>query len=97
MTFYGLKLKLWDQLIGDEQTLEPKVYPRANGEKISNSNGYLSYSGHKGKYFLKTMLMMHPFLIISSFIIQLIDKSTIGFYWMHTISSGRIFQVVVVF
>jgi hypothetical protein len=54
MKHYSLKLKLWDDKITDEKTDSPKVYPRANGDLVSNSEGYLSSLGHQGKIFFES-------------------------------------------
>lgn len=48
MKHYILKLKHWNNGILDEESEGVKVYPRANGDKISNSNGFLSRGDEPG-------------------------------------------------
>jgi hypothetical protein len=45
MRFYKLELKLWDDKVIDQKSNGSKVYPQANGEKISNSDDYLGING----------------------------------------------------
>jgi len=53
MKYYQLKLCSYDENIKDELSDGPKVYPRANGNKIYNSNGFLSKGGEFGKIFFE--------------------------------------------
>ncbi|TVZ10610.1 hypothetical protein JM80_3163 [Cellulophaga sp. RHA_52] len=53
MKYYSLKIKSFNPEIKDELSDGPKIYPSANGEKISNSNGYLSVGGKFGKIFFE--------------------------------------------
>lgn len=81
MKYYQLKLCSRNENIKDELSEGPKIYPKANGSKISNSNGYLSKGGgNSGRYFLKIMLMMHPYLITFFYTVYLTKKNMTGFY-----------------
>jgi hypothetical protein len=53
MKYYTLRHKLWDDSIMDEKSEGKKVYPMANGDKISNGNGLLSKSGELGKIYFE--------------------------------------------
>ncbi|CAM4126023.1 hypothetical protein [Zobellia nedashkovskayae] len=53
MKYYQLKLRSYDENIKDELSEGPKVYPRANGDRVSNSNGFLSKGGEFGKIFFE--------------------------------------------
>lgn len=60
MKYYSLKLKLWSQHIVDPLSGGPKVYPRANGDKVSNSGGFLTKSGAPGKIFFDKFVDDQP-------------------------------------
>lgn len=60
MNYYSLKLRLWDTSILDEHSDGPKVYPQANGDRISNNNGYLSKGGNFGKIFFENVVDNAP-------------------------------------
>jgi len=60
MKYYSLKLKLWDDSVLDDRTKDPKVYPRANGDRISNNNGFLTTSGNFGKIYFENYVDEAP-------------------------------------
>lgn len=53
MKHYILKLRLWNDSIMDEESDGRKVYPEASGDKVSNSNGYLTKGGELGKIYFE--------------------------------------------
>lgn len=53
MKYYQLKLSSRNENIKDELSEGPKIYPKANGSKITNSNGYLSSGGSFGEIFFE--------------------------------------------
>lgn len=60
MKFYQLKLSSRNESIKDELSEGPKIYPQANGSKITNSNGYLSKGGEFGKIFFENYVDNAP-------------------------------------
>lgn len=53
MKYYQVKLSSRNESIKDELSEGPKIYPKANGSKITNSDGYLSSGGSFGKIFFE--------------------------------------------
>lgn len=56
MKYYSLKIKLWDNSILDDESEGRKVYPEANGDTITNSNGFLSKGGEFGKIYFENVV-----------------------------------------
>jgi hypothetical protein len=69
MRFYKLNLKLWDGKTIDKKSNGPKVYPLANGEKISNSSDYLGINGkiHLGNFVDKAPVFDYFYLYSLSY------------------------------
>lgn len=80
MKYYQLKLSSRNENIKDELSEGLKYILKLMEVKLQIVMGIYLVVVVSGRYFLKTMLMMLPYLITSIYTVYPTKKNTIGFY-----------------